>query len=134
MSVKLYRHSQGYGNTVLDITNGSAKLQASYSGGGFAKGISVSDQGTVLYTLQSTGAVNGTGKGFIRSPDGSMVTYTFKGVGQVDKQGNTSLQGAIRFNNMPTGNLSFLSNMKGTLKAQVIGSNGQITLQVWQQK
>jgi hypothetical protein len=128
------QHSETHGNRVIDVTNGSAKLESSYSGNGFAKSIyTVTDLGTFLYTLQSTGAVIGTGQGYIRSLDGEMVTYTFRGGGQMDKDGNTSVQGTIHFNSIPTGNLTFLSNMKGTFRAEA-SNKGQITFQVWQQK
>jgi hypothetical protein len=128
------QHSETPGNRVIDVTNGSAKLEASYSGNGFAKSIyTVIDQGSLLYTLKSSGAVNGTGQGYIRSLDGEMVTYTLKGGGQVDKEGNTSFQGTIHFNSISSGNLAFLSDMKGTFKAEA-SNKGQITFQVWQQK
>jgi hypothetical protein len=128
------QHSEAHSNRVIDVTNGSAKLEVSYSGNGFAKSIyTVTDQGSILYTLQSAGAVNGTGRGYIRSLDGEMVTYTLKGGGQMDKEGNTSFQGTIHFNTIPSGNLAFLSNMKGTFKAEA-SNKGQITFQVWQQK
>lgn len=128
------QHSEVHGNRVIDVTNGSAKLEASYSGNGFVKSIyTVIDQGSLLYTLQSSGAVNGTGQGYITSLDGEMVTYTLKGGGQADKEGNTSFQGTIHFNSIPTGNLAFLSNMKGTFKAEA-SNKGQITFQVWPQK
>lgn len=128
------QHSETHGSRVIDVTNGSANLEASYSGNGFAKSIyTVTDQGSLLYTLQSSGAVNGTGQGYIRSLDGEMVTYTLKGGGQADKEGNTSFQGTIHFNSIPTGNLAFLSNMKGTFKAEA-SNKGQLMLQVWPQK
>lgn len=128
------QHSEAHSNRVIDVTNGSAKLEVSYSGNGFAKSIyTVTDQGSLLYTLQSSGAVNGTGLGYIRSLDGEMVTYTLKGGGQMAKDGNTSFQGTIHFNSIPSGNLSFLSDMEGTFKAEA-SNKGQITFQVWQQK
>jgi len=37
------------------------------------------------------------------------------------------------FNSIPTGNLTFLSNMKGTFKAEA-SNKAQITFQIWQQK
>lgn len=128
------QHSEAHSNRVIDVTNEIAKLEASYSGNGFVKSIyTVTDQGTFLYTLKSTGAVNGTGQGYIRSLDGEMVTYAFKGGGRLDKDGNTSVQGTIHFNSIPTGNLAFLNNMKGTFKAEA-SNKGQIAFQVWQQK
>ena len=87
----------------------------------------------MLYTLNSTGAVNGTGHGYIISTDGEMLTYALKGGGQLNKEGNASFQGIIHFNNIPTGNLAFLSDVKGTFKAEA-NNNGQLTLQIWQQK
>lgn len=130
------QHSQAGYSKVIDVTNASAKLEAPYSGNGFVKDISVKDVGTILYTLQSNGAVNGTGQGYIISAadGGEMVTYTFKGGGQVGKEGNIPIQGTWHFNNsIPTGNLAFLSNVKGMFKGEV-SSTGVITLQVWQQK
>ena len=136
------QHSQFGNSKVIGVTNGSTTFEANYSGSGFAKGISVTDQGTVLYTVHSTGAiyhgvvlytVNGTGKGFIRSHDGEMVTYTFKAGGQLDKLRNLAIQGTLNFNTTPTGNLAFLSDVKGILKGEVTNV-GQLTFQVWQQK
>jgi hypothetical protein len=48
------QNSQTYANRVIDVKNGSTKLAVSYSGNG------VTDMGTVLYTLLSSGAINGT--------------------------------------------------------------------------
>lgn len=127
------QHSQGGYSTVIDVTNGTAKLKAPYSGDGFAKDISVRDVGTILYTLHSSGAVNGTAQGYIVSADGKMVTYTFKGEGQVAKEGNIPIQGTWHFNSIPKGNMAFLSNMNGIFKGEV-SSTGAITLQVWQQQ
>ncbi len=106
------QHSQTHGNRVIDVTNRSANLEVSYSGNGFARSISVTDQGTLLYTLNSTGAVNGTGHRYIISTDGEMLTHALKGGGQLNKEGNASFQGIIHFNNIPTGNLAFLSDVK----------------------
>jgi hypothetical protein len=136
------QHSQFGNSKVIGVTSGSTTFEANYSGSGFAKGISVTDQGTVLYTVHSTGAiyqgtvlytVNGTGKGLIRSADGETVTYTFKAGGQLDKMRNIAIQGTLNFNSIPTGNLAFLSNVKGILKGDVT-NRGQLTFQVWQQK
>ena len=41
------QHSETHGNRVIGVTNGSAKLEVSYSGNGFAKSIyTVIDQGS----------------------------------------------------------------------------------------
>jgi len=136
------QHSQFSNSKVISVTNRSTTFEANYSGSGFAKGISVTDQGTVLYTVHSTGAiyqgtvlytVNGTGKGFIRSADGETVTYTFQAGGQLDKMRNIAIQGTLNFNSIPTENLALLSNVKGILKGEVT-NKGQLTFQVWQRK
>jgi hypothetical protein len=136
------QHGQFSNSKVIGVTNRSTTFEANYSGSGFAKGISVTDQGTVLYTVHSTGAiyqgtvlytVNSTGKGFIRSADGETVTYTFQAGGQLDKMRNIAIQDTLNFNSIPTGNLAFLSNVKGILKGEVT-NKGQLTFQVWQQK
>jgi hypothetical protein len=127
------QNSQTYANRVIDVKNGSAKLEVAYSGNGFAKAVPITDMGTVLYTRLSSGAINGTGQGHVRATDGEMVTYTLKFSGQTDKQGNVVAQGVIDFSNVPSGKLAFLSNVKGTVKAEA-GLNGRLMLQVWQQK
>ena len=62
-----------------------------------------------------------------------MLTYALKGGGQLNKEGNASFQGIIHFNNIPTGNLAFLSDVKGRFKAEA-NNNGQLTLQIWQDR
>jgi hypothetical protein len=121
-------------NRVLEVTDNSATIESTYTGTGVVNGTTtVTDIGTVSYTVNNTGQLSGKGQGLIRTTDGAMAAYTENFTGSQDIQGNRNIQGTIHFNSLATEKLAEWGNTTTLLKVQINPSD-YFTAQGWQQK
>ncbi len=119
---------------VLSVTDTSATIESIYTARGVFNGTtSVTDIGTVVYSVNNIGQFPGKGQGLLRTSDGSMAAYTLRSTGSLDIHGNSNIQGTMHFTLLSTGKLVNLHDANLIFKAQ-IKPKGDFILRAWEQK
>ena len=85
-------------------SEGAPKVEVSFEAQGQLVGISTTDMGTYVSTIQPDGTLYGEGCGLTRSTDNSEIaTWRGSGVGRFAQDGGVSYRGAIYFQSQTPG-------------------------------
>jgi len=83
---------------------GPPKVEVSFEAQGQLVGISVTDMGTYVSTIQADGTIYGEGSGLTRSTDNSEIaSWRGSGVGRFSDDGSISYRGAIYYQSQSPG-------------------------------
>jgi hypothetical protein len=84
--------------------DGPPKVEVSFEAQGDLVGISVTDMGTYVSTIQPDGSIYGEGSGITRSTDNSEIaTWRGSGVGRFSQDGGVNYRGAIYYQSQSPG-------------------------------
>jgi hypothetical protein len=121
-------------NRVIAVNNTSATIESTYTDKGTFNGTtSVTDMGTVTYTINNMGQVAGKGQGLLRTSDGAMAAYKERYTGSEDIHGKTNIQGTMNFTSLATGSLGSLHGADLVFKVQT-DTSGNSELKGWEIK
>ena len=122
------------GQRVLDVGEGTPKMETSFSAIGKYRGVEGTDTGTYWSTPRPGGAIYGQGQGVVMSKDGQeMATWTGQGVGRFTSTGKIRFVGSLFFSTASAGNLAFLNNLVGVFEYEA-DEVGNTSSKVWEWK
>ena len=122
------------GQRVLNVEEGLAKIEISYSGSGKLKEIEFTNIGTFWTITRPVGTQYGEGQGMITTKSSNdMATWTGYGVGGSTGPGRIRYHGSFFYRTSSTGELAFLNNLVGLFEYEW-DEGGNSTAKIWEWK
>ncbi len=78
-------------------SEGNPKVEVTFQAEGQLLGVTITDMGTYIATVQPDGTLRGEGQGFIRGSNNEAATWTGAGAGHFTDDGGVSWRGAIYY-------------------------------------
>jgi len=114
-------------------SNDSPRFEVSFQGNGKLVGAKMTNVGTYISVLTSTGVFNGTGQGVITTEDGDIVTWTGTGIGKPTGKGSAASWRGMLFYQTVSQRLAGLNKIPAVFEYEV-DENGNTTDQSWEWK
>jgi hypothetical protein len=122
------------GQRVLNVEEGLAKIETSFSESGKFKGVDFTNIGTFWTITRPGGTQYGEGRGVITSKSGDeMATWTGYGVGGFTGLGRIRYHGSFFYRTNSIAKLSFLNNLVGLFEYEW-DEDGNSSAKVWEWK
>jgi hypothetical protein len=122
------------GQRVLNVREGLAKIETSFSESGKLKGIEFTNIGTFWTITRPGGTLYGEGHGVIMTKSSDeTATWTGYGVGGFTSPGRIRHHGSFFYRTSSTGKLAFLNNLVGLFEYEW-DEGGNSIAKVWEWK
>ncbi|MGN6613911.1 MAG: hypothetical protein ACTHKC_02605 [Candidatus Nitrosocosmicus sp.] len=122
--------------TPPDTTDGTYKMEVSYSGNGILNGINVTEMWTFVNTYKPNGVIQGVGQGGLSTKDHTEIASTTGyGRGYIKENGNTIVFPTVQlYSTDSTGKLAFLKTLIGVSEWKVDNIQNIYSYRMWELK
>jgi hypothetical protein len=119
-----------------DTSDGTYKIEVSYSGVGSFNGLNVTEMWTFVNTYKPNGVIQGVGQGTISTKDHTEIaSATGHGRGYIKEGGNNIVFPTVQlYSTDSTGKLAFLKTFIGVSKWKVDNNLNSYTYRMWELK
>jgi hypothetical protein len=119
-----------------DTSDGTYKIEVSYSGVGSFNGLNVTEMWTFVNTYKPNGVIQGVGQGAISTKDHTEIaSATGYGRGYIKEGGNNIVFPTVQlYSTDSTGKLAFLKTFIGVNKWKVDNNLNSYTYRMWELK
>jgi hypothetical protein len=119
-----------------DTSDGTFKIEVSYSGVGSFNGLNVTEMWTFVNTYKPNGVIQGVGQGAISTKDHTEIaSATGYGRGYIKEGGNNIVFPTVQlYSTDSTGKLAFLKTFIGVSKWKVDNNLNSYTYRMWELK
>jgi hypothetical protein len=119
-----------------ETSDGTFKMEVSYSGSGTFNGVNVTEMWTFVNTYRPNGVIQGVGQGAISTKDHTEIASAIGyGRGHIQQGGNNIVFPTVQlYSTDSTGKLAFLKTLIGLSEWKVNNNSGTYSYRMWELK